>query len=197
MSKIEYRKINFPKINWDENDEEDSVPKLSKDIYNSLKDTLNAITNRQPINPNIIKDGLRSINFHKDNPDIYKIIEEMCLEYELKGKDMTTQRILDYIISNLSDIKTRKGLNLVFNEIKNKRTGEITPKELEKISNENEESLNEKDYEFILKTISENPESYNINQDEFYYIMTKSPKEALNIILATKSSKVKYILDTS
>ena len=192
MSKIEYRKINFPKINWDENDEEDSVPKLSKDIYNSLKDTLNAITNRQPINPNIIKDGLRSINFHKDNPDIYKIIEEMCLEYELKGKDMTTQRILDYIISNLSDIKTRKGLNLVFNEIKNKRTGEITPKELEKISNENEESLNEKDYEFILKTISENPESYNINQDEFYYIMTKSPKEALNIILATKSSKVKY-----
>jgi Ca2+-binding EF-hand superfamily protein len=191
MSKIEYRKINFPKINWDENDEEDSVPKLSKDIYNSLKDTLNAITNRQPINPNIIKDGLRSINFHKDNPDIYKIIEEMCLEYELKGKDMTTQRILDYIISNLSDIKTRKGLNLVFNEIKNKRTGEITPKELEKISNENEESLNEKDYEFILKTISENPESYNINQDEFYYIMTKSPKEALNIILATKSSKVK------
>ena len=191
MSKIEYRKINFPKINWDENDEEDSVPKLSKDIYNSLKDTLNAITNRQPINPNIIKDGLRSINFHKDNPDIYKIIEEMCLEYELKGKDMTTQRILDYIISNLSDIKTRKGLNLVFNEIKNKRTGEITPKELEKISNENEESLNETDYEFILKTISENPESYNINQDEFYYIMTKSPKEALNIILATKSSKVK------
>ena len=191
MSKIEYRKINFPKINWDENDEEDSVPKLSKDIYNSLKDTLNAITNRQPINPNMIKDGLRSINFHKDNPDIYKIIEEMCLEYELKGKDMTTQRILDYIISNLSDIKTRKGLNLVFNEIKNKRTGEITPKELEKISNENEESLNEKDYEFILKTISENPESYNINQDEFYYIMTKSPKEALNIILATKSSKVK------
>ena len=191
MSKIEYRKINFPKINWDENDEEDSVPKLSKDIYNSLKDTLNAITNRQPINPNIIKDGLRSINFHKDNPDIYKIIEEMCLEYELKGKDMTTQRILDYIISNLSDIKTRKGLNLVFNEIKNKRTGEITPKELEKISNENEESLNEKDYEFILKTISENPESYNINQDEFYYILTKSPKEALNIILATKSSKVK------
>ena len=191
MSKIEYRKINFPKINWDENDEEDSVPKLSKDIYNSLKDTLNAITNRQPINPNIIKDGLRSINFHKDIPDIYKIIEEMCLEYELKGKDMTTQRILDYIISNLSDIKTRKGLNLVFNEIKNKRTGEITPKELEKISNENEESLNEKDYEFILKTISENPESYNINQDEFYYIMTKSPKEALNIILATKSSKVK------
>ena len=191
MSKIEYRKINFPKINWDENDEEDSVPKLSKDIYNSLKDTLNAITNRQPINPNIIKDGLRSINFHKDNPDIYKIIEEMCLEYELKGKDMTTQKILDYIISDLSDIKTRKGLNLVFNEIKNKRTGEITPKELEKISNENEESLNEKDYEFILKTISENPESYNINQDEFYYIMTKSPKEALNIILATKSSKVK------
>ena len=169
MSKIEYRKINFPKINWNENDEQD-LPKLSKDIYNSLKETLNSITNRKSINPHLIQDGLRSINFHKENPDLYKIIEEMCLEYDLKGKDMSTQKILDYVINNLSDNKSRKGLNIVFNEIKNRRTGEITPKELEKISKEAEENLDEKDYEFILKTISENPNSYNILN--FLHIIT-------------------------
>ena len=115
----------------------------------------------------------------------------MCLEYDLKGKEMNTNQILNYVINYLSDNKTRKGLNALFDEIKNRRTGEITPKELEKIAKENEEPLDEKDFQFILKTISGRSDSININQDEFYYIMTKNPEEALKIILATKTSKIK------
>ena len=191
MSKIEYRKINFPKINWTEEDIQEQAPELSQEIYNSLKEVLDTITNNKRINPHLIQDGLRSINFHKEKPDLYKIIEEMCLEYDLKGKDMNTMEILNYVINSLSDVKTRKGLNSLFDEIKNKRTGEITPKELAQISKDNEEQLDEKDFEFILKTIAENSDFININQDEFYYIMTKSPEEALKITLATKSSKVK------
>ena len=191
MYKIEYRKINFPKINWTEKDIQEQAPELSQEIYNSLKEVLDTITNNKRINPHLIQDGLRSINFHKEKPDLYKIIEEMCLEYDLKGKDMNTMEILNYVINSLSDVKTRKGLNSLFDEIKNKRTGEITPKELAQISKDNEEQLDEKDFEFILKTIAGNSDSININQDEFYYIMTKSPEEALKITLATKSSKVK------
>ena len=191
MYKIEYRKINFPKINWTEEDIQEQAPELSQEIYNSLKEVLDTITNNKRINPHLIQDGLRSINFHKEKPDLYKIIEEMCLEYDLKGKDMNTMEILNYVINSLSDVKTRKGLNSLFDEIKNKRTGEITPKELAEISKDNEEQLDEKDFEFILKTIAGNSDSININQDEFYYIMTKSPEEALKITLATKSSKVK------
>ena len=191
MSKIEYRKINFPKINWTEEDPQESTPELSQEIYNSLKDILDTITNNKSINPHLIQDGLRSINFHKEKPEIYKIIEEMCLEYDLKGKEMNTMEILNYIINSLSDIKTRKGLNSLFDEIKDKRTGEITPKELAQISKDNEENLDEKDFQFILKTIAGNSDSININQDEFYYIMTKSPEEALKITLATKNSKIK------
>ena len=191
MSKIEYRKINFPKINWTEEDIQEQAPELSQEIYNSLKEVLDTITNNKRINPHLIQDGLRSINFHKEKPDLYKIIEEMCLEYDLKGKDMNTMEILNYVINSLSDVKTRKGLNSLFDEIKNKRTGEITPKELAEISKDNEEQLDEKDFQFILKTIAGNSDSININQDEFYYIMTKSPEEALKITLATKSSKLK------
>ena len=191
MSKIEYRKINFPKINWTEEDPQESTPELSQEIYNSLKDVLDTITNNKSINPHLIQDGLRSINFHKEKPEIYKIIEEMCLEYDLKGKEMNTMEILNYIMNSLSDIKTRKGLNSLFDEIKDKRIGEITPKELTQISKDNEENLDEKDFQFILKTIAGNSDSININQDEFYYIMTKSPEEALKITLATKNSKIK------
>ncbi len=191
MSKIEYRKINFPKINWTEEDIQEQAPELSQEIYNSLKEVLDTITNNKRINPHLIQDGLRSINFHKEKPDLYKIIEEMCLEYDLKGKDMNTMEILNYVINSLSDVKTRKGLNSLFDEIKNKRTGEITPKELAEISKDNEEQLDEKDFQFILKTIAGNSDSININQDEFYYIMTKSNEETLKITLDTKSSKVK------
>ena len=188
--KLEYRKINFPKLDWSQEDSQD-IPELSQEIYDSLKETLDIITNKKSINPHLIKDGLRGINFHKERPDLYKIIEEICLEYDLKGKEMNTTQILNYIINYLSDNKTRKGLNSLFDEIKDKRIGEITPKELSKIAQENEEPLDEKDFQYILKTISSHSNSINITQDEFYYIMTKSPEEALKIILATKTSKIK------
>ena len=45
----------------------------------------------------------------------------MCLEYDLKGRDMTTDQILKYIVSNLSDNKSRKGLNAVFDSLKIKK----------------------------------------------------------------------------
>ena len=114
----------------------------------------------------------------------------MCLEYDLKGRDMNTDQILRYITTNMSDNQTRKGLNAVFDSIKDRKTGEITPKELAKISEEIEEPMSEKDFQFILKYISgPSSSSININQDEFYYIMTKKPEEALKITMATKSSK--------
>ena len=165
--KLEYRKINFPKINWNQEDTQD-IPELSQEIYDSLKETLDIITNKKSINPHLIQDGLRSINFHKERPDLYKIIEEICLEYDLKGKEMNATQILNYIINYLSDNKTRKGLNSLFDEIKDKRIWEITPKELSKIAQENEEPLDEKDFQYILKTISGHSNSINITQDEFY-----------------------------
>ena len=189
MSQIGYRKINFPKIDWSEDPENVPTPELSRDIYKSLKEDLDTITNKRAINPHQIQDGLRSINFHKEQPDLYKIIEEMCLEYDLKGRDMTTDQILKYIVSNLSDNKSRKGLNVVFDSIKDKKTGEITSRELAKLSEEIEQPMSERDFQFILKYISGPTSSYNINQDEFYYIMTKKPEEALKITMATKSSK--------
>ena len=190
MSELAYRKINFPKINWNEDINNEQPPELSEDIYNALKEDLDLITNKRAINPHEIQDGLRSINFHKEQPEIYKIIEEMCLEYDLKGRDMNTDQILRYITTNMSDNQTRKGLNAVFDSIKDRKTGEITPKELAKISEEIEELMSEKDFQFILKYISgPSSSSININQDEFYYIMTKKPEEALKITMATKSSK--------
>ena len=71
MSELAYRKINFPKINWNEDINNEQPPELSEDIYNALKEDLDLITNKRAINPHEIQDGLRSINFHKEQPEIY------------------------------------------------------------------------------------------------------------------------------
>ena len=184
------RKINFPKLDWNvKADEfENAEPELSEEIYKVLKEDLDSITNNQAINPHDIQKGLRAVNFHKDYPDIYKIIDDMCLEYDLQGKDMTSDDILNYITENLGDNKTRKGLNNIFESLKDKQLGEITPKELAKIAEEIGDDLNEEDLTTILQTISGPSASININQDEFYYIMTKKPEDAFKINMATKKA---------
>ena len=182
--------IKFPKLDWSSKADEleNSEPELSDEVYKVLKEDLDAITKQKAINPHEIQNGLRGINFHKEYPDIYKIIDDMCLEYDLQGKEMTSDQILNFITEKMGDNKTRKGLNNIFDSLKDQKTGEITPEVLAKIATEVGDELNEQDLKKILQTISGPSPSININQDEFYYIMTKKPEDAFKINMATKKS---------
>ena len=182
--------IKFPKLDWSSKADEleNSEPELSDEVYKVLKEDLDAITKQKAINPHEIQNGLRGINFHKEYPDIYKIIDDMCLEYDLQGKEMTSDQILNFITEKMGDNKTRKGLNNIFDSLKDQKTGEITPEVLAKIAAEVGDELNEQDLKKILQTISGPSPSININQDEFYYIMTKKPEDAFKITMATKKS---------
>ena len=191
---ISYKKmstaIKFPKLDWSEKADEfeNSPPEISEEVYKALKEDLDAITKKKAINPHEIQKGLREINFHKKLPDIYKIIDDMCLEYDLQGKEMTSDEILSYITEKLSDNRTRKGLNNIFDSLKDQKVGEITPEVLAKIAAEVGDELTEDDMKKILQTISGPSPSININQDEFYYIMTKKPEDAFKINMATKKA---------
>ena len=101
---------------------------------------------------------------------------------------MTSEHILNYITEKLGDNKTRKGLNNIFDSLKDPKVGEITPEVLAKIAAEVGDELNEQDLKKILQTISGPSPSININQDEFYYIMTKKPEDAFKINMATKKA---------
>ena len=182
--------IKFPKLDWSSKADEieNAQPELSEEVYKVLKEDLDAITKKKAINPHEIQNGLRGINFHKEYPDIYKIIDDLCLEYDLQGKEMTSEQILTYITEKMGDNKTRKGLNNIFDSLKDQKAGEITPEVLAKIAAEVGDELSEQDLKKILQTISGPSPSININQDEFYYIMTKKPEDAFKINMATKKS---------
>ena len=182
--------MKFPKLDWSAKAEEleNAQPKLSEEVYKVLREDLEAITKKKAINPHEIQNGLKGINFHKEYPDIYKIIDDMCLEYDLQGKEMTSEQILNFITDKLGDNKTRKGLNNIFDSLKDQKTGEITPEVLAKIAAEVGDELSEQDLKKILQTISGPSPAINISQDEFYYIMTKKPEDAFKINMATKKA---------
>ena len=190
--------IKFPKLDWNSNSEEyeNQPPQLSEEVYKLLKEDLDAITKKKAINPHEIQNGLRAIDFHKEFPEIYKIIDDMCLEYDLKGKEMTSEQILTYLTEKLGDNQTRKGLNNIFDTLKDKTTGEITPEALAKIAAEVGDQLDEQEMKKILQAIAGSSPKINISQDEFYYIMTQKPEDAFKINMATKKAS-KYIIDAS
>ena len=181
--------IKFPKLDWNAKEDFENEPsQLSEEVYKVLKEDLDAITKQKAINPHEIQNGLRGINFHKEFPEIYKIIDDICLEYDLQGKEMTSEQILNYITEKLGDNQTRKGLNNIFDSLKDKATGEITPEVLAKIAAEVGDELNEEEMKKILQTIAGSSPKINISQDEFYYIMTKKPEDAFKINMATKKA---------
>ena len=183
--KVQYRKLNIPKIEWE--NEENEIPKISNEIENELKTALDLITEGKKINPHIIQDGLRSINFHKDNPEIYKVIEELCLNYDISEKEMTSDEIILYINEHLGDNKSRKGINVIFDNLKDEKINEITPQSLHKVIEEIGDEMSVEDVQYILQTNAEPSNDININNEECYYIMTKKPSDVIKITSITKN----------
>ena len=163
--KVQYRKLNIPKIEWE--NEENEIPKISNEIENELKTAL--------------------VNFHKDNPEIYKVIEELCLNYDISEKEMTSDEIILYINEHLGDNKSRKGINVIFDNLKDEKINEITPQSLHKVIEEIGDEMSVEDVQYILQTNAEPSNDININNEECYYIMTKKPSDVIKITSITKN----------
>jgi hypothetical protein len=184
-SKLPYRKILISKIDW--STDEIGTPILLEEIERELRNSLNNISEGKKINPHIIQSGLRSINFHKEHPEIYKIIEDLCLDYDIKGNELSTDDIILYINIHLGDNKTRNGTNIIFENLKDEKVNKITPESLQNIIEEIGEKMNFDDIKFLMQSIAEPSNDININSEETYYIMTKKPADVVKITELTKN----------
>ena len=136
--------------------------------------------------------GLRRINFHKEYPEIFKIIQGMSLQVDISGEELTVQQFIDYISETIGGNTTRAGVNVTFEAIKDEKTGDITAESIAKIVEELGENLPLEDIEYILQTIAQPYGDPNINSEEFYYIMTKKPSDAAKINSLTKEMAMEY-----
>ena len=184
-SKGPYRKIAISKIDW--SNDEIETPILLKEIETELREALNNISEGKKINPHLIQSGLRSINFHKEHPEIYKVIEDLCLDYDIKGNDLSTDDIISYINSHLGENKTRNGTNVIFENLKDEKIGKISPESLHHIIEEIGDKMDIDDVKYLMQTIAEPSNDINISSEETYYIMTKKPADVVKITSLTKN----------
>ncbi len=129
------------------------------------------------------------IGFHKEHPDIYKLIEELCLDFDIKGKSLRFNDFIQYLNDRLGDNTTREGINKLFWKVADEKVGEITPKDLHAVIQELGDNLSLEDVTYILEKISEPSTDINVTSDELYYIMTKKPADVDLFTPITKLAK--------
>ncbi len=119
--------------------------------------------------------GLKSINFHIDQPYIMRIIEDFHIISQKDGKDeVTFPKFMNYLNSRLSDYTQWNSCGNLFDNIKDnkleEKTGlrEITAESLlEAIKDSGVDNLSLDDIKYIMDYVSDGKDP-NITQDEFY-----------------------------
>lgn len=163
-------------------------PGIEDNIEFEIKDLFDLFCEDGHINPSEIRDGLKSVNFHIREPEIYKVIENFQLECDSKNvSKVTFPKFMNYLNENLADTTSWKGCEEVFNSMKD--TKDITDKSLSNILTTIGEKLNLEDVKYLLNVISDGKDP-DITQEEFYHIMSKSPSEADSLNNVTKSHKM-------
>ena len=188
---LEYRKIVIPrKLDWSKKFEVE--PAITDEVIKELETALNDVAKGKKLDPKSMEEGLRRINFHKEYPEIFKIIQGMSLQVDISGEELTVQQFIDYISETIGGNTTRAGVNVTFEALKDEKTGDITAESIAKVVEELGENLPLEDIEYILQTISQPYGEPNINSEEFYYIMTKKPSDAAKINSLTKEMAMEY-----
>ena len=188
---LEYRKIVIPrKLDWSKKFEEE--PAITPEVLKELEKALNDVAQGKKLNPSAMEAGLKRIGFHKEYPEIYKIVQGMALQIDISGEELTVQQFIDYISETIGGNTTRAGVNVTFEALKDDKTGDITAESISKVVEELGENLSLDDIKYMLQTISQPYGDPNITSEEFYYIMTKKPSDAAKINSLTKEMALEY-----
>lgn len=182
------RFLRIPKLNWKDNKKAEA--KISPETEKELKEIFDVFATNEKhdkVNPNDLKEGLLLVGFNRECPEIYRVIEDLCYQYDRDKTPVSFREFIDYLNSRLGDITTRAGANRIFDKLCDQDARQITPTKLHEIIQYCGHNLSQEDVNYLLKTVFNQGDDIDINQDEFYYIMTKKPSDIDNITSVTKS----------
>lgn len=196
--KTEIRLVKIPKQDYkSKKGNLDIRPTLDDELVGQLREVFEMFSKTEFVNPYDIKNGLRLVgktvfnrlDFHKNHPHIYKLIEDLCLQYDYNQQGVNFKQFISFLDDKLGDNTTRQGLTRAFDLLVDPEVNEITPESLFKQIQELGDEISLEDVKYILEVISEPSKDINITSDEFYYIMTKRPADVDMITPVTKSFK--------
>ena len=182
------RFLRIPKLNW--KDQRKPEAKISAETEKELKEIFDIFATNDKhdrVNPNDLKEGLLIVGFNRECPEIFRVIEDLCFTYDRDKSPVTFREFIDYLNARLGDISTRVGANRIFDKLMDPEVKQITPTKLHEIVQYCGHNLSQEDVNYMLTMIFNQGDDIDINQDEFYYIMTKRPSDIDNITSVTKS----------
>jgi len=191
--KKKLRLISIPKLDYRVKPKE--LEGIDDKIEFQIKEVFDMFCENDYAKPESIRDGLKSVDFHLKNPEIYKVIEAFCLQCQLENFDVVTfPKFMNYMNDHLGDTTTWVACGKVFNNMKDQKLfeteqkSEITEDSLHKILESIGEKLSLEDVSYLLNLVSDGLDP-NIVQDEFYYLMNKRPIEYDALANITKGFK--------
>ena len=187
-SQDKVRFLRIPKLKWGPYKKTEA--KISPETEKELKEIFEIFATNDfhnKVNPNDLKEGLVTVGFNRECPEIFRVIEDLCFEYDKDKELLNFMDFINYLNVRLGDISTRNGSNRIFEKLMDPDVKQITPSKLHEIIEYCDHQLSKEDVEYMLRTIFNQGDEIDINQDEFYYIMTKRPSDIDNITSVTKS----------
>lgn len=189
--KKKLRLIQIPKINFEKDTEVNT--RIEDDTEFQIKEIFDLFCDGEHADPNEIVEGLRSVDYNRKNPEVFRVIEDFANQFD-KGKKVTFPMFMNYLNERLGEINTWNACGKVFNDITDKdladREGksEITEQSLHDVLDKLGEKLSLDDVKYIMNFVADGKDP-NIEQHEFYYLMTKRPIEYNALAGITKSFK--------
>ena len=188
QTKEKIRFLRIPKLNWGPYTK--TTAKISPETEKELKEIFEIFAtndNHHRVNPNDLKEGLTTVGFNRECPEIFRVIEDLCFIYDKDKILINFKDFVDYLNAKLGDISTRNGANRIFEKLMDPEEKQITSSKLHEIIEYCGHELSKEDVDYLLKTIFNHGDDIDINNDEFYYIMTKKPSDIDSITNVTKS----------
>lgn len=185
------RLIRLPKINFKETVFKGN--RISDELEMEIKQIFDQFAEEDHAKPEAIVEGLKSVDYHLQNPEVFRIIEDFS-HAQGKDKQVTFPTFMNYLNDRLAEVNSWSACGKVFANIIDKdlleseQKSEITEFSLHKVLENLGEKLTIEDIKYMLDFVSDGKDP-NIVQDEFYYLMTKRPIEYDALANITKSFK--------
>jgi len=146
-------------------------PGLSKEEIEEIREAFNLFDTdgSGTIDPKELKAAMQSLGFEAKNATIYQMIGD--IDKDGSGS-IDFEEFLDMMTAKMSDKDSRADIAKVFNLFDDNNTGRITIKNLKKVAKELGETMSEAELMEMIDRADQDNDG-EINQEEFYMIMTK------------------------
>merc|ERR1712151_138457 len=112
-----------------------------------------------------------------------------CVAAERKRTSVDVDKFINHLNENLANPKSMDGTDKIFKNMVDNKYGEITPESLYQEFKTLDDPLKQEELRYLMDIVSRPGNGINLDNEEFYYIMTKKANIIDDLLAISKLSK--------